>query len=351
MKPEFKINNFDLLRIFAATEVLIQHSFFHLKLPQSGWLSILEYFPGVPIFFVISGFLISASYERSNDLKTYFSNRGLRILPGLWCCILLTIITASVFGNINFFNIQTPLWLLCQMSGIIYTPQFLLNYGFGSYNGALWTIPIEMQFYIILPVIYFLLRGVSKKNTWFFILWALFLVLAHVFRVLFPDMLVTGAHSSTMVKLLQYSFLPHFYMFLGGVLLQRLHAFRSVYIFGKGLYWLIGYMLFMHFTPYFELKEIIGKIVLSFCTISLAYTLPGISNKLLKGNDISYGIYIYHGVILNIAVQRSMYDYTGFFMVFLSTYIIAYLSWNFIEKPMLRKKKHTINTANSMQKT
>ena len=188
MKPEFKINNFDLIRIFAASQVMVQHSCLHLEVPIPFWLSVIENFQGVPMFFVISGFLISSSYERNNNLKNYFTNRVLRIYPGLWACVLLTIITAAVFGGINFFNMHTPVWLVSQMTGVIYTPQFLSGYGFGSYNGSLWTIPIELQFYIVLPVIYLLVSKFIKKNAAIFILLLLFILIAYGLNILYPGM-------------------------------------------------------------------------------------------------------------------------------------------------------------------
>ena len=42
--------------------------------------------------FAISGFLISASFERSHNLANYFRNRFLRIFPALWCVVLLTVL-------------------------------------------------------------------------------------------------------------------------------------------------------------------------------------------------------------------------------------------------------------------
>ena len=141
---DFKVNNFDLLRLLAAIQVVFDHYFQHLNISltqaQQAWLYLL---PGVPVFFVISGYLISASYERNDNLVIYLKNRILRIFPGLWACIILTVIVFTITGT-SFLNRQTLSWLPAQFLGIIYTPSFLADYGFGSYNGSLWTIPIEL---------------------------------------------------------------------------------------------------------------------------------------------------------------------------------------------------------------
>jgi hypothetical protein len=41
---------------------------------------------------------------------------------------------------VNFLNRQTPIWFGSQLVGLIYTPQFMKHFGFGSYNGSLWTL-------------------------------------------------------------------------------------------------------------------------------------------------------------------------------------------------------------------
>ncbi len=185
-QKEFKINNFDLLRLLAATQVIVDHYFQHLNIPISKFSTqVLYLFPGVPMFFVISGYLISASYERNNNLAIYFKNRALRIYPGLWGVIFVTIIVFSITG-INFFNKQTVAWLPAQLAGVIYTPHFLANYGFGSYNGSLWTLPIELQFYIVLPLCYFLAPK-NKANYWFYALLLVFVALNFIYEFKIGD--------------------------------------------------------------------------------------------------------------------------------------------------------------------
>jgi peptidoglycan/LPS O-acetylase OafA/YrhL len=152
-------DNFDLLRILVAVLVLTNHATLHLGLDKH-FTRLISFFPGVPIFFVISGFLVSKSYERSSSLWSYARSRLLRIFPGLWVCVLLTIPVATYFGY-DFLHLRGLAWLVAQLCGAIYTPGFLKSFGFGSYNGSLWTIPLVLQFYVLLPVAYFVL---SKRG-------------------------------------------------------------------------------------------------------------------------------------------------------------------------------------------
>jgi peptidoglycan/LPS O-acetylase OafA/YrhL len=333
---DFKVNNFDLLRLLAATEVIAGHYFQHLNKQLSPWgLSLIDSFPGVPVFFFISGYLISASYERNKNIKEYFRNRILRIFPGLWVCIIVSVIVIS-FTGVSFFNKQALVWLPAQFAAIIYTPSFLSHYGFGSYNGSLWTIPVELQFYMLVPLCYRLLPG-RKINYWLFALLVLFMGLNAWWDSTFTDNLV--------YKLIRYSFIPNFFMFLIGMIMQRLHLYQQKAIYNKGIYWLLIYAglylaLYGHINP--VIFSLLTKVTLSFCVLSLAYTLPGTAKKLLRNNDISYGVYIYHGLILTIIAQQGLSGNINLFELMLFSYAIAYLSWILVERPSLRMKRKTI---------
>jgi peptidoglycan/LPS O-acetylase OafA/YrhL len=335
-QKDFRINNFDLLRLLAATQVICGHYQDHIiKTGNHLLLDILYSFPGVTIFFMISGYLISASFERNSKFSNYIRNRVLRIYPGLWGIILLTVIAISLTG-VSFLNMQALAWLPAQLAGIIYTPGFLSNYGFGSYNGSLWTIPVELQFYLVLPLCY-LLAPKNKTNYWFYLLFVIFTA-CYIFYQL--DNVGHVLH-----KLLQYSFVPHFYMFLLGVIFQRLQIYRSAFIYNKAQYWLLAYLvlIIVSYNYFNNIALILFKnVFLAFTTLSMAYTLPGIAKKLLRGNDISYGIYIYHGLLLTLIVQLKLQPDINMFMVIVATYVLAYLSWTFIEKPFIQRKKLTI---------
>jgi peptidoglycan/LPS O-acetylase OafA/YrhL len=338
-QPEFKVNNFDLLRLMAATQVVVDHFYQHINPTKFGSLSnaTLYLFPGVPMFFMISGYLISASLERNHDLGIYFKNRALRIFPGLWGCLFITVIVFSITG-VSFLNAGALKWLPAQMVGIIYTPGFLSHYGFGSYNGALWSITVELQFYVVLPILYFL---IPKKNSTYW-----FLSLIVIFGVINYWL---GTHTYPYQKLVGFSFVPHIYLFLAGVVFQKLQIYKSKFIFNKALYWLIAYLVLIYIvSPYLWSSAIwpyfayIKNALLGFTIISIAYTLPGIAKKILRTNDISYGIYIYHGLIMTVIVQEKLTGNVNLFIILLLTYGAALLSWLFIEKPFIKRKEKTI---------
>lgn len=330
-------NNFDLLRLFAATQVMYIHTLHHLSVDLP-WFAPLNYFHGVSIFFVISGFLISATFERSTTLYDYIKNRVLRIFPALWCCIILTVLLFSLCG-VNFFNSQTAPWLLSQLIGVIYTPSFLENFGFGSYNGSLWTIPVQLQFYTVLPVLYWLIHKRNNKDVFFVLIWLLFLVVAVILPAI--GLIKSGNEIETMAqKLVRYSFVSHFYMFMIGLLLQHYSLYKNKYILNKGLYWVISYLLICILFPSSLFFQILSKLILAVATVSVAYSLPNISNILLRKNDISYGVYIYHGLILNLFVNAGLQFYTEyFFLSFAFSYLAGYLSWLLVERPVLNLKK------------
>src|SRR6516165_3115921 len=90
-------NNFDALRLVAATSVVFSHSFLIVEGTQDHewliWLtgnqSILG-LVGVFVFFAISGFLVTQSFEETDDAWRFLAKRALRIFPGLFVATLLS---------------------------------------------------------------------------------------------------------------------------------------------------------------------------------------------------------------------------------------------------------------------
>lgn len=341
-RSEFRINNFDLIRLIAALQVMLVHGFEHFEI-ESSIIDALHLFPGVPIFFVISGFLISRSWENSTSLKSYARNRFLRIYPALWCCFIISFISVFFLHPLNASFIDIGKWVLSQITFIqFYNPDFLRSYGTGVLNGSLWTIPVEIQFYIMLPLAYIIFK---KNHTYIYIAILLFIV----FNRIYFDLKTYD--NSIYTKLFGVSLIPYLYIFLIGVLIQKNFNIILSFIQNRAALWLLIYLASALISYGFDFNyngssmNPIQTIFLAIFIISFAYSYSSTLSNILKGFDISYGVYIYHMVILNIVLHSStLTPQINMTIMSLITIIAALLSWVLIEKPSLNLKKTPAKT-------
>ena len=139
---DYKKNSLNTFRLLAALQVLYGHATVHLELQEVPLFgSFIRFFSGVPIFFMLSGFLIWQSIGRSNNYGEYSSKRFWRIYPELWVAVTIEIMVLLILYN------QSINWGLLGVFALgqatifqFWTPDFLRGYGCGVPNGALWTI-------------------------------------------------------------------------------------------------------------------------------------------------------------------------------------------------------------------
>jgi len=357
IKSNSRVNNFDLIRLLAAFQVVLFHSLQHLKIDyqQPGIkpiFSFIAYFPGVPVFFCISGFLIYNSFKRNHqDIFKYFRNRFLRLYPGLWTCFILTLALLFLFGILTFQSLgnrSVLAWIACQISFFqFYTPSILRSWGVGTPNGSLWTLTVEIQFYILVPVLFYLVRGADRyKNLLFGAIIALSLLSCFFFK--------QWDEHSIRYKLSEVFVLPYLYNFLFGVVIAEYWDRLKVLFVNRFLFWLGLYIVWiMIFGFYFEsyqaaywprnVQGFVGILLLAMLTISAAYSNVSLSSKILRSKDISYGVYIYHMLIVNSMVALGYtHNFIWLLVVFLTTIAISYLSWILIESKALKTKSSRV---------
>lgn len=336
-------NNFDLIRLFAATQVAIVHISDHLQY-KNYFIDALAIFPGVPIFFFVSGFLIYGSYEKSidnvNTNYNFFIKRFLRLYPALWMCLILSILSiwySGYFDRIDLSWKEFIPWFLAQASFFqFFNPEFLRDYGVGVINGSLWTISVELQFYILTPLLFLILKRVSNTKA---IIFVIFFVIINVLNSRLND------ESSIILKLFGISFLPWIYMFIMGALLyknQNLLAYiKRVPLFLLIIFFIAAYFLTKDFGWGNSINPL-GYFLLLAIIIRLAFSLPGLSDSILRRNDFSYGIYIFHMPIVSYLLNFGITGIEGFLIALASTAIIAVASWFFLEKQCLRLKSNAL---------
>ncbi|WP_163395412.1 acyltransferase family protein [Flavobacterium limi] len=329
-------NCFDFLRFFFAANILLAHL---SELSQSKSLLFLSKISnsvmGVRGFFVISGFLVVKSYIETPSLKDYFIKRIRRILPAYVFVVLFFTLFLSVFSSNNFIeyfsNINVFKYLGWNLLFLNFMnpclPGLFENNLYCAVNGALWTLKIEICFYIALPLIFYVIKKTRKR----------FLVLISLY-----------------VLSVGYWLLLNFY-FNKPLLAKQLPGYLS--------YFLIGIFMFLSFDYVTRNKKIfLGLSVMVFISyhflsfqmelfypaafgiilIITAYNIPFLNN-FGKYGDFTYGLYIYHFPVIQLFRQYNLFEKNNPFLMAIAVILIsiffAVLSWFCIEKRFLKRFK------------
>lgn len=349
MEKTERINNFDLIRLFAALEVLINHTLHNFGY---GRPAILAFTPGVPIFYTISGFLIFWSFSEKQNLKPYFVSRMLRIYPALWVCFVFTVVVLCIMGFINFEVLSHKgvlVWFVTQVTFLpILIPKDFAGFGVGNPNGSLWTIAVELQFYLAIPVLFYLIR---KQTRWVQNIILLVLALGSWYA---GNLSKTMDSGSVWFTIYSSSLIPYLHFFIYGILLFINFDVLKRFFVNKGAYWALAYFSFVmvfhyglhwYVAEYFpSLFSAFGMFLLSVTVVACAYTLPQMATKVLRHNDISYGLYLYHMVIINLLLTLNMKDANAIAICWSVSIVLAISSWVIIEKPFIAMKKRILTT-------
>jgi peptidoglycan/LPS O-acetylase OafA/YrhL len=144
----------DGLRALAVTAVLLYHAELH-------WIP--GGFLGVEVFFVISGYLITALLlaewrQRGRiDIKTFWLRRARRLLPALYLMLAVTLAFAVVFLPGEVARLRSD-----AIAAFGYVTNWYLVFGHQSYFETanrpsllqhLWSLAIEEQFYVLWPLL------------------------------------------------------------------------------------------------------------------------------------------------------------------------------------------------------
>lgn len=164
---------------------------------------------GVQLFFLISGFVILMSVERTNTFGKFIKNRWVRLFPGMLICSLI------IYGTAHFFY-ERPFGippLKSLLPGITFINNSILEKVFRTDFPVLelsfWSLFVEVKFYIIFGALYFVFnRSTALAGIFVIYLSALFLQLFCFYGIL---------QETSWMKIYIGSFI-HFGWFVAGAL-------------------------------------------------------------------------------------------------------------------------------------
>jgi peptidoglycan/LPS O-acetylase OafA/YrhL len=330
-----KQNNLEWLRLFFAAQVMVSHSIFHLRgIEEPWWLAAI---PGVPAFFFVSGLLVYASYDNIRELGPYWRNRALRILPALIAVVaggVILVIAAKGFGfAISHFS-SISLWFFAQITiGQAFNPGIFRDIGVGVINGSLWTLTAELIFYFCVPFLHFF-----QRHWRYFVL--TIAAASFAFYVLGQELISRLGLPPILFDMTRITPIYWGWMFLAGTLtfiyLEKIIPFASrmapallllavwAFIGGEGplLSSATNNLGILYFVVYCAVIIFLGF---------------GTKYVMLK-NDFSYGIYIWHMVVVNSLLVAGYRSVTAAIIL---TLLLAVLSWFLIERPAMRLKRRS----------
>ena len=323
------------LRAIAVISVVLYHAGYESF--SGGWL-------GVDMFFVISGFLISNIIiselnTETFSFKRFYFNRAKRILPAL----ISTIVIAIPFS----YWLLTPKSMLEFLNSAFASMFFYANYFFQNldfYNSDptkympllhTWSLAIEEQFYLLFPLLCFVVYMTNKR------------IVLSFFTLLFIYSLFLNSTTGNLVKFYQLQFRA--WELLLGVIVMILSQRFEIKHSGK-----LGIFIILFSLMYFDNQMLTVNSIEPKITITTGTALVLLSNNNFKvfsntlnskvfnffGN-ISYSLYLFHqpfyAFILNFEKKynRNVPDFLDLILL-LFLFVVSFLNWKFVEQVFLK---------------
>lgn len=349
-----KLLSIDLLRFIASFSVIFYHYGFYGYFAR-GRLHDLDFITpygaiyAVPLFFIISGFCIHWAsrhnvMDQQLDLRKYFRRRLYRIYPPYVFALLFSMAVMAMKPERDIVGIDDFFLKLT------FTHVYSVKY-FNSINLILWTVAVEMSFYILYPLYYRLRRLLGLYNTlcivfaistlssflldrfgndtlpvrWFFLnFWFMWCLGAAV-----ADLAMTGEKTLHLGK----KFFLGLFVLLAVYITERL-TFRDKTFFLDQMHCLAGMVPLLLFLKYEEVFVRYRKALVLFSSLGTAgYSIYLLQEPLIACKNLFMKMTGTNGNLLIHAV--------GFPVVLL----MCYIAYRFVERPYMEfgKKKITPN--------
>lgn len=332
-------NNFDAIRLIAASFVIIGHAPAILANKKLAWdpflfaFGIEIHFLGVLIFFILSGFLVTKSWHTAKHPLDFLLARFLRIFPAMIVVIILSVFVMGVMLtslNLNDYLLSgvTSQYLqnLTLYRMYYHLPGVFENNPIGPFvNGSLWTLPYEFTCYLFLFILGMLQILRSK---WAVLSFTILLAIVYSLFTSFFDAIVLPILGIDFIN-----FIPFLLYFLTGSVGFLFREYIRFNVLG-----VVSCLAGIFLINYVKELNVIVVFILSYLTFYLAFSKNIKWHHAAKYGDFSYGLYLYAFPVQQMIVfmlPNSLNLGLMLTLSFLFTCMLAIPSWILIEKPAL----------------
>jgi len=358
---EERIVFLDGIRGLAILLVGIGHFFYDFYIFKFTWI-------GLNLFFVLSGYLITKRlYVHYGDgITSYFKNfyirRILRIFPLYYGCLFIFFVILPLCYS-SFYTFYNELYSLQGWYWAYASNWMIIIHGFPDQPifFHFWSLAVEEQFYIVWPFLFLLLVRIRWNYFLIILLITSSIFLRNTIGTNYDSYLHTGTVAEPLLAgalitvLEEKKKLESWYRIFFIVVLLFLSALIFILINNPNLEIVTNNWLFR---VGYTAIDFIWAFILMLCLLDKKLSV--IFRRILAVKWLtwlgkySYGIYVFHWIILQIFVykieseliQRGLETHMAYFSTRLAGIIlilsISYMSYNFYEKKFLRLKKYFI---------
>lgn len=310
----------DVVRYILSTLVYSNHFFY---LTGTGIAGTIQ--GGVqPAFFALSGFLVYHSFEKCASVKEFIAKRMIRLMPLYWFVVFafaIALSCVSTLGVIDYFlcpqfwkyilaNTFTLNFIAPSLPGVFDAPQMVS----ASVNGALWTMKVEILLTCTYPLVDWLMKRYWAKRN--FVL-GIVIFISMCYTMCMLSMLdITG---DPRYEMLVRQFVGQLYVFYIGVLI-----YLNLESFMKFKWEIFFTVLLLAVANLFLLN---GNLVLRFVLLAVGVVwLSIVGNwgaRLAHSDNLSYGIYLCHYPLINLAVYFGLHEFMSLPVLFVMIFAVV----------------------------
>ena len=326
------MTNFAAVRLIAALAVVLGHSFVLAGAPPPMLLGTPVHVLAVRVFFVVSGYLVCSSWQRDRHVPRFLARRALRIMPGLVAVVLLTVgVLGPAMTRLPIqAYVRDPI-TLDYLWNLGLAPRFALpdvfedGRAFTAVNGALWSLPVEVAMYLLLPV-YIWWRAALP------VVAAAAIAAAIAFTVVWPNQVQPVFYATSLPFSLRFA---ADFVIGAWVCRARLERFLGL----QTAFLLVAAAQACTFAPL--LGGLVSAVALPYAVLTFCLAPRPMFGWLERRADLSYGIYLWGGPVQQVAlsvlgVGAGWIRITALAVPFVL--LLAALSWFFVERPALSWK-------------
>lgn len=297
-------NAFNAVRFFCCIIVILGHCI-DISGIQVPYRPIIDMHVAVCVFFILSGFWVTKSFLTTSSIKEYIIKRVKRLLPLYYLTVFLFAIICGFYSDLGLAGyFSNPL-----LYKYLFWNSIFLNFMCPSLpgvfenapiNGALWTIKVEISFYIILPILIYLLKkfdSAKKRNA--------FLGGIYVLSVIWNHGLVYISNFIPIPSQLSYQLpgvMSHFVM-------GMIYLFNWKFLISKKNLFIVPAVIIFSL-HYLTNTEILMPVALAMILMWLGTTLFPLK-KIGQPIDYSYGMYLFHFPLINIFTNFGLFTSLG----------------------------------------